>query len=80
MSNLTIKNVPPTVVRRLKAQASRHRRSLNLEVITCLESATQSTSSDVDSLLARIRRVRQPLRHTRLTDRLINRLKTHGRP
>jgi len=79
MSNLTIKNIPPTVVRRLKTQAARHRRSLNLEVITCLESVTQSMPIDVDSLLADIRRVRRPTGRFRLTDRALTRLKAAGR-
>jgi plasmid stability protein len=37
MATLTVKNVPDALVRRLKQQAALHRRSLNLEVISCLE-------------------------------------------
>jgi len=80
MPTLTIKNIPAPLVTRLKTQATRHRRSLNLEVIACLETAAQSTLVDIDSLLARVRTVRRPLRHARLTDRLIHRLKVQGRP
>ena len=46
MATLTIKNVPDKLVRRLKVQAAHHRRSLNLEVITCLEAATGPTPVD----------------------------------
>ena len=42
MATLTIKNIPDTVVRKLKAQAARHRRSLNSEVIDVLASAGQA--------------------------------------
>ena len=80
MASLTVKNIPDPLVKRLKTQATRHRRSLNLEVIACLEAAAQSTPIDVDSFLARVRSLRQPLRHAQLTNRLIHRFKTHGRP
>ena len=81
MATLTIKNVPETLVRRLKQQAVAHRRSLNLEVIACLESIAQATPVDVDAMLARVRAVRRPLRGgAKLTDRMINEMKRYGRP
>ena len=36
---LTLKNIPPHLHRMLKAQAKRHKRSLNHEAILCLEHA-----------------------------------------
>jgi plasmid stability protein len=36
-ATLTLKNVPPGLHRKLKAQAKRHKRSLNQEAILCLE-------------------------------------------
>ena len=80
MANLTVKNVPQVVVDRLKDQAVLHRRSLNLEVIACLEAAVQATPIDPDTLLAGIRGIRARPRGARLTDRLLARLKTAGRP
>ena len=81
MATLTIKNVPEALVRRLKQQAVAHRRSLNLEVITCLESVAQATPVDVEAMLARVRAVRRPLRGgVKLTDRMINAMKRYGRP
>ena len=79
MANLTIKNVPGPVLRRLKARAATHRRSLNLEVIACLEALVQSAPVDTDSLLARVREIRRTPARTRLTDRVLTRLKTAGR-
>jgi len=49
MANLTIKNAPATLVRRLKRQAAVHRRSLNLEVIACLETATYAAPVDPEA-------------------------------
>jgi plasmid stability protein len=79
MASLTIKNVPERLVRRLKRQASAHRRSLNLEVIACLEQATQSVPVDPETLLARIRAIRVEPRIP-VTDRLLAELKAEGRP
>lgn len=39
MASLLIKNLPDKIYQRLKAQAERHHRSLNKEVITLLETA-----------------------------------------
>lgn len=80
MPSLTLKNVPQPLLRQLKAQAARHRRSLNHEVIVCLETLTQSTPLDADSLLTQARRVRQTPAKTRLTDRTLAALKATGRP
>jgi plasmid stability protein len=79
MANLTIKNVPKPVLRRLKARAALHRRSLNLEVIACLESLVQSAPVDVDALLVRVREIRRTPARSRLTDRVLTRLKATGR-
>ena len=79
MATLTVKNVPERLVTRLKNQAALHRRSLNLEVIACLESSAQATPLDPESLLARVRAVRRKPSRFRLTDRTLDRLKAVGR-
>ena len=78
MATLSIKNVPDALVKRLKNQAATNRRSLNLEVIAVLESATRSTPIDVQALLARARAVRIKLKRP-VSDQYINRAKRHGR-
>ncbi|MBI4002337.1 MAG: DNA-binding protein [Nitrospira defluvii] len=79
MASLTIKNIPEPLVKRLKHQAAAHRRSLNFEVISCLEEMTHSIP-DADALLARARAVRRIPKGIRLNDRLLQDLKTAGRP
>ena len=79
MATLNIKNVPDPLVRKLKTQATRHRRSLNREVIACLETAAQAVPVDPEALLARVRAARRTPLRLRLTDRTVNRLKMHGR-
>ena len=80
MATLTIKNVPDPLVRRLKNQAALHRRSLNLEVIACLEAAAQAVPVDPEILLARVRAVRRSPARGRLTDHTLRQLKMRGRP
>ena len=79
MATLTIKNVPDPLVRRLKARATLHRRSLNGEVIACLEALVQAAPVDPEALLARAREVRRAPADGRLTDRTLKRLKSTGR-
>src|SRR5439155_23533374 len=79
MATLTVKNVPEPLVRRLKARATLHRRSLNREVIASLEVLAQAAPVDAEALLARAREVRHTAAGGRLTDRVLARLKPPGR-
>lgn len=79
MATLTIKNVPEGLVQRLKTQATLHRRSLNHEVIACLETATQAVPVDPEALLARVRALRRTPSRLRVTDQVLTKLKAAGR-
>ncbi len=79
MASLTIKNVPEPVLRSLKSRAASHRRSLNSEVLACLEAVVLPTPVDPDALLAAIRAARVTPRRP-ITDTVINRFKRAGRP
>lgn len=78
MMTLTIKNIPESLVKRLKQQAAAHRQSVSLEVIYCLEQMTHRVPVDSNALLARARALRRTDKGIRATDRLLNSLK--GRP
>lgn len=80
MATITIKNIPDVVVKRLKARATEHRRSLNLEVIACLEAMAHATPVDPDAFLAHVRLIRQKPVRMRLTDKTLRHLKASGRP
>jgi len=56
---LTIKGLPDPVYRRLKQQAEAHRRSLNGEIIVCLERAVAAERVDPAVWLAEARAFRQ---------------------
>jgi len=80
MATLTIKGIPGPVVERLKARAAANRRSLNLEVIACLEAVVLPVRVDPEAFLVRVRAMRRTPARLRLTDRMLTRLKATGRP
>jgi len=58
MPALTVKNIPDEIYEKLKASATLHRRSLNGELIHCLEMALLPQPVDIDERLRRIRTLR----------------------
>ncbi len=44
--DITIKNMPPNLYKKLKARAATHRRSVNREVISCLEKVLNPQHAD----------------------------------
>lgn len=78
-TQMTLKNVPVALHRKLKSQAAQHHRSLNSEIVACLEKAVSVERVDVDELLARARATRTRVRGN-LRDATISRLKRKGRP
>ena len=78
MANLTIKNVPDAVIRKLKAQAARNRRSLNSEIIDVLGSTGQPSPVDVEALLARARALWSLPKTVRIVSRQLRASKSEG--
>jgi antitoxin FitA len=76
---ITLKDIPPRLHRELKTRAETHGRSLNTEIIACLETSTHSSPVDVEALLTRARAVRSSVK-MRLTQRDLATLKAAGRP
>jgi antitoxin FitA len=61
MATLTIKNIPDDVYEQLKRRAARDRRSVNSEVIVCLEEVLGSGSVYPDTFLTSPRARRKNL-------------------
>jgi plasmid stability protein len=80
MPTLTIKSLPDPLYRQLKERAAEHRRSLNSEVLVCLELAVAAETVDVEAMLTRADRIRHKLRVPRLTDERLRAAKAAGRP
>ena len=80
MPTLTIKNIPEDLYERLKLSAAEDRRSMNRQVIVCLERALQTSPVDVEQVLSRARTLRKTSRALPLTDKLLTRARREGRP
>lgn len=78
MPTITLKQIAAPLHRRLKERAMRHHRSLNQEILFCLEASVRSTAVDVETLVARARVLRRQI-SGRLTDRTLRGLKGQGR-
>ena len=80
MLSLTIKGIPENLYRRLKRRAAAHRRSLNSEVIVCLEQATSLPALNPEAWLAEADRLRTRLAPRRVTEASLRQAKAAGRP
>jgi len=80
MPTLTIKNIPDDLYAQLKRHAEMNRRSLNSEVIVCIERAIRSRRISPEVALARARRLREKTARYPITDSEFNQAKMMGRP
>lgn len=80
MPALTIKNIPDELYRTLKESAKAHHRSMNGEVIACLERTLGTGRIDPETFLARVESLQKQVRIPRLTDRFLREAKERGRP
>ena len=77
---LTLKNLPEELHARLTAAAKRHRRSLNNEVIVCLEAGLGAPATSVEEQLERIKALRESLGPHIFDPDEIDVFKREGRP
>jgi antitoxin FitA len=80
MATITLKNIPEPLYERLKQAAASSRRSVNSEIIVCIERAVASRRVDVDSVLDEARRLRRWTEERPVRDEGFDRAKTEGRP
>jgi antitoxin FitA len=80
MPSLTIKNVPENLYQHLKRRALRNRRSLNSEILMCLEQISQNQSRDTQAVLTHLRELRKKTASHSLTDEILQQAKLSGRP
>ena len=77
MASITIKDIPSEVHEKLIERAMLNRRSLNAEIIECLESIFRVRRIDPEQELERIKQVREEIGLS-LTDELTDELLTQG--
>ena len=79
MATITLKNLPDDLRLRLKERAAKNRRSLNSEVIACLEKMVGPEPKDSDQVLKQARAIRKKV-GGHLTEKQLTRYKRMGRP
>lgn len=79
MASITLKNIPADVHERLKRRARLHRRSLQQEIMACLESAVMPRKVDPEEVVRQVRQVHE-LFEAELTVDEIDRAIREGRP
>jgi plasmid stability protein len=79
MATVTVKNIPDDLYERLKAAAEADRRSINSEIILCIEQAVASRRIDPEKVLESARRLRALTADHPIDDEEFNRAKAEGR-
>jgi len=79
MATVTVKNIPDELYERLKTVAEINRRSINSEIIVCIENAVMSRRINPDEVLENARRLRQVTAGHRISDEEFNQVKAEGR-
>ena len=79
MATLTLKSIPDDLYTLLKQRAAEHRRSINSEVLVCLERVLRSKRADPEAMLERADAVRERLRMPNWTEQALKDAKSAGR-
>jgi plasmid stability protein len=80
MPALTIKNIPDTLYEQLKEAARLHRRSLNSEILYCIERAIGAHKTNIPEAIEFARALRTKTALHLLTDDELIDAKNEGRP
>ena len=79
MATITVKNIPPEIYEKLKQSAEMSHRSINSEIIACIERAVRSQQINPELLLANARKLRNKTVSHPITDGEFTRAKVTGR-
>ncbi|MDQ2695196.1 MAG: Arc family DNA-binding protein [Pseudomonadota bacterium] len=79
-ATITLKNIPDDLYQRLKEAADAHHRSINSEVIVCLERLLMPARLTAEERLARARRLRSGLKQDQFEADEIAEIIGQGRP
>jgi len=79
MRAFTVKNIPDNVYEALKKKAKIHHRSMNNEIIVCLEHYLKPKKIDTLELLQKAKAARELAKSIYLTDEELEQYKKEGR-
>ncbi|MCW5881335.1 MAG: Arc family DNA-binding protein [Anaerolineae bacterium] len=79
MATITVKNIPDDLYAALKARAEAHHRSINSEIIVCIERTVRPQRIDVEAALSQARALRRLGTGAPLSDEELSAAKAEGR-
>jgi plasmid stability protein len=79
MATVTVKNIPDDLYKRLKSVAEANRRSVNSEIIVCIENSVVSRRVDIDEVVEKARRLRHWTAGHLVSNDGFNQAKSEGR-
>lgn len=79
MPSITVKNIPDRIYNKVRAQAEVHHRSINSEIIACLEKAVEPQRVSADDILQEARRLRKKAKGS-LSSQEVEAAINQGRP
>ncbi len=79
MATITVKNIPDDLYARLKAAAAQNRRSINSEIIVCIEDKLVGQKIPAEQILESVRRIRAAAGPMEMTIEQIDAAKREGR-
>ncbi len=80
MPAITLKNIPDSLYAQLKTAASVHHRSLNSEILYCIERTLGTHKINTAEHIDMARKLRAKTAQHNLTDQELNNFKNEGRP
>ena len=80
MATITLKNIPDSLYDQIKRSAQSNRRSINSEIITCIEKALRGRKIDPDKFLSAARALRKKTSGHLFTEKDITKVKSASRP
>jgi plasmid stability protein len=80
MPTITVKNIPDELYLQLKRVAAINRRSINSEIIVCIEQAIRSRKINTEEFLAEVRLLREKSSSYVISDDEFTQAKNEGRP
>jgi antitoxin FitA len=79
MQTITVKNIPPDLYKKLKQIAKENRRSINSEIIMCIERAICSQRVETTSFLKRIEQLQKGLDLPSIAESGLEKARDEGR-
>ena len=80
MPSITVKSIPGELYERIKQSAAEHRRSINQEIIICLERTLLGRRVNPAVFMANADALREQSNIPPLTDDILRKAKPEGRP